>query len=104
MSKISVSDRIDHENRIASLHASASTNVGKLAGAIKKFIEEGYSVDVVSIGAGAVNQSVKAAASASGMLTSLGLELLVKPSFTEVSVEGVPRTAIRLFIITRRPN
>jgi hypothetical protein len=53
------SDAIDRKNKVASLRVSGSTSVSKLSGAIAKYIDEGFDVNLTAIGAGAVNQGVK---------------------------------------------
>ena len=98
MSRTSVSDRIDQSAKKAELHAAASTHVGRLAGAIKNYVIEDFDVDVVSVGAGAVNQAVKALARARGMLAERGLDLVVIPAFTETEIGGITRTAVRLIV------
>lgn len=67
-----------------------------VAGAIAGVMREQDSVDVQAIGAGAVNQAVKAVAIARGYLELDGIDIICIPSFVEVSIEGQERTAVRL--------
>ena len=67
-----------------------------VAGAIAGVMREQDSVDVQAIGAGAVNQAVKAVAIARGYLELDGIDIVCIPSFVEVSIEGQERTAVRL--------
>ncbi|MFW6082942.1 MAG: stage V sporulation protein S [Chloroflexota bacterium] len=69
-----------------------------VAGAIAGVMREQDSVDVQAIGAGAVNQAVKATAIARGYLEMDGIDIVCIPSFVEVSIEGQERTAVRLHV------
>jgi len=70
-------------------------------GAIAGVMREQDSVDVQAIGAGAVNQAVKAVAIARGYLELDGIDIICIPSFVEVSIEGQERTAVRLHVERR---
>lgn len=72
-----------------------------VAGAIAGVMREQDSVDVQAIGAGAVNQAVKAVAIARGYLELDGIDIICVPSFVEVSIEGQERTAVRLTVERR---
>ncbi|MGD2104807.1 MAG: stage V sporulation protein S [Anaerolineae bacterium] len=72
-----------------------------VAGAIAGVMREQESVDVQAIGAGAVNQAVKAVAIARGYLELDGIDIICIPSFVEVSIEGQERTAVRLGVERR---
>ncbi len=77
---------------------SRSTSV---AGAIAGVIREYGRAEVQAIGAGAVNQAVKAVAIARGYLALDGIDVVCVPAFTEVSIEGHERTAVRLVVEPR---
>jgi stage V sporulation protein S len=77
---------------------SRSTSV---AGAIAGVVRDHGRAEVQAIGAGAVNQAVKAAAIARGYLTLDGIDVICIPSFVEVSINDQERTAIRLTIEPR---
>ena len=77
---------------------SRSTAVG---GAIAGVIREKSRAEVQAIGAGAVNQAVKAVAIARGFLTLDGIDVICVPAFTEVEIEGKERTAIKLTVEPR---
>ena len=85
-----------HLIKVAS--TSRSTAV---AGAIAGVMREQDRVDVQAIGAGAVNQAVKAIAIARGYLELDGIDIACTPSFVEVAIEGQERTAVRLAIEKR---
>lgn len=72
-----------------------------VAGAIAGVMREQDSVDVQAIGAGAVNQAVKAVAIARGYLELDGIDIICIPSFVEVMIEGQERTAVRLGVERR---
>jgi stage V sporulation protein S len=72
-----------------------------VAGAIAGVMREQDNVDVQAIGAGAVNQAVKAVAIARGYLELDGIDIVCIPSFVEVAIEGKERTAVRLHVERR---
>ena len=72
-----------------------------VAGAIAGVVRENNRADVQAIGAGAVNQAVKAIAMARGYLQEDGLDVVCIPEFTSVDIDGKERTAIRLVIEPR---
>ena len=72
-----------------------------VAGAIAGVIREHGRAEVQSIGAGAVNQAIKAVAIARGYLALDGIDIICTPAFTEVSIDGQERTAIRLVVEPR---
>jgi stage V sporulation protein S len=77
---------------------SRSTSV---AGAIAGVVREYGRAEVQAIGAGAVNQAIKAAAIARGYLSLDGLDVVCMPAFTEVAIDGQERTAVRLVVEVR---
>ncbi|MBI5880406.1 MAG: stage V sporulation protein S [Chloroflexi bacterium] len=74
---------------------SRSTSV---AGAIAGVIREGQIAEVQAIGAGAVNQAIKAIAIARGYLVRDGIDIVCVPNFVEVDIEGQERTALKLTV------
>ncbi len=56
-----------------------------------------------TIGAGALNQAVKAVAIARGYLAPAGVDIWCYPAFVDVEIEGTERTAIKLFVEPRIP-
>lgn len=83
------------------IRVSARSKSPAVAGAIAGVVREHGRADVQAIGAGAVNQAVKAAAIARGFLLLDGLDVVCIPSFTDVEVEGLERTAIRIAVEPR---
>lgn len=83
------------------IKVSAQSRSTAVAGAIAGIIRERGRVDVQAIGAGAVNQAMKAAAIARGYLLLDGINVVIIPSFADVMIEGAERTAVRLSIEPR---
>jgi stage V sporulation protein S len=83
------------------IKVSANSRTSAVAGAIAGVVREHNHADVQAIGAGAVNQAVKAVAIARGYLHEDGLDIVCLPEFTTVDIEGKERTAIRLVVEPR---
>lgn len=83
------------------IKVSGDSRTSAVAGAIAGVIRENHRAEVQAIGAGAVNQAVKAVAIARGYLQEEGLEVVCMPEFTSVDIEGMERTAIRLVVEPR---
>jgi stage V sporulation protein S len=83
------------------IKVSAESRTSAVAGAIAGVIREHGKAEVQAIGAGAVNQAVKAAAIARGYLHEEGVEIVVLPEFTSVEIDGKERTAVRLVVEPR---
>jgi len=83
------------------IRVSAASRATAVAGAIAGIVREHSSVQVQAIGAGAVNQAVKAVAIARSYLIGDNLDLAIVPSFTTIEVAGEDRTAMRFYIESR---
>ena len=83
------------------IKVSATSRATSVAGAIAKTIREKMYAEVQAIGAGAVNQAIKAAAIARGYLADDGIDVICIPYFTEVTIEDQERTALRLIVEPR---
>jgi len=77
---------VDKEGR--SLKVSSATEAKALAGAIASCTREGSRVELTAIGAGSVNQAIKAIAIARQYVEEEAIDLCFRPEFTEVAVEG----------------
>ncbi len=86
------------------LKVSADSKPKAVAGAIAAVIREKGVVEVQAIGAGAVNQAVKAIAITRGFVAPNGIDLISIPAFTKVEIEGEERTAIKFLIEARHPR
>jgi stage V sporulation protein S len=83
------------------IKVSANSRSTAVAGAIAGVVREHGRAEVQAIGAGAVNQAVKAAAIARGYLLLDGIDVVVIPSFGEIEIDGSERTTIKLAIEPR---
>ena len=83
------------------LRVSAQSNPKSVAGALASVVREQGIVEMQAIGAGAVNQSMKAIAIARGYLAPAGIDLIAVPAFIEVEIEGQEKTAIRFRVEPR---
>lgn len=86
---------------MGALKVSSQSSPNAVAGAIGMAVRQSGKAVIQVIGAGALNQAVKAIAIARGFLGAEGVDLVVAPSFAEVDIEGQPRTAIRLLAADR---
>ncbi|BBE30023.1 stage V sporulation protein S [Tepiditoga spiralis] len=77
------------------LKVSHKSAPNKVAGAIAGVLSKTGEVEIQSIGAGAVNQAVKAIAIAKRFIENDGKELYVIPGFVEVKVGEEERTGIK---------
>ncbi len=78
------------------LKVSSHSTPNSVAGAIAGVIREKEAVEVQAVGAGAANQAVKAIAIARGYLAPIGVNLICIPAFTNITIDGEERTAIKL--------
>ncbi len=83
------------------LKVSAKSNPNSVAGALSGVIKEYGKAEIQAIGAGAINQAIKAVAIARGFVAPLGIDIICIPAFIEVLIDGEERTAIRLIIEPR---
>jgi stage V sporulation protein S len=84
------------------LKVSAKSSPNSIAGALAGVIRERGTAEIQAIGAGALNQAVKAVAIARGFVAPSGIELICIPAFTGVVIDGEERTAIKLIVEPRR--
>ena len=83
------------------LKVSAKSSPNSVAGALAGVLREKGSAEIQAIGAGAINQSVKAIAIARGFVAPSGMDLICIPAFTDIIIDGEERTAIKLIIEPR---
>ena len=86
------------------IKVSARSRTAAVAGAIAGVMREVRRAEVQAIGAGAVNQAVKAIVIAKGYLAEEGVDIMCDPSFVEVNIDGQERTAIRIVVEPREPG
>lgn len=80
------------------LKVSSKSNPSKVAGAIANIYREEGNVELQTIGAGSLNQAIKAIAIARGFLAPSGKNLVVIPAFNDITINGEQKTAIKLII------
>jgi len=83
------------------LKVSSRSNPNSVAGALAGVVRQMGSVEVQVIGAGALNQAIKAIAIARGYVAPSGIDLVCIPTFADVEIQGEGRTAIRLSVENR---
>jgi stage V sporulation protein S len=83
---------------VQTLKVSSKSNPNSVAGALAGIIKIENAVEMQTIGAGALNQAIKAIAIARGFVAPLGKDLNCTPSFAEIDIHGETRTAIKLLV------
>jgi len=83
------------------LKVSTRSNPNAVAGAMAGAVRTAGAVEVQVVGAGALNQAIKAVAIARGYVIASGIDLVCVPSFADIVIDGEQRTAIRLWIEDR---
>ncbi len=89
------------KTEIGCLKVSSKSSPASVAGAIAGMIKDGSTVEIQAVGAGAVNQAVKAIAISRGFLSPVGIEIICIPSFADIVIDGEYRTAIRFAVEPR---
>ena len=84
------------------LKVSAKSNPNSVAGALAGVIRERGCAEMQAIGAGALNQAVKAVAIARGFVAPGGMDLICTPAFTDAMLGDEERTCIKLIVEPRR--
>jgi stage V sporulation protein S len=85
------------------IKVAATSRTSAVAGAIAGVVREHHRAEVQAIGAGAINQAVKAIILATGYLKDDGIFVVFMPEFTEVTIDDKIRTAIK-FVVEPREN
>ncbi|SJZ63222.1 stage V sporulation protein S [Selenihalanaerobacter shriftii] len=83
------------------LKIASKSQPKSVAGAIAAVLREEGKAELQAIGAGAVNQAVKAVAIARGFVAPSGVDLVAIPAFAEIEIDGEERTAIKVFVEPR---
>lgn len=83
------------------LKVSTRSNPNAVAGAMAGAVRTAGAVEVQVVGAGALNQAIKAVAIARSYVVASGIDLVCVPSFADIVIDGEQRTAIRLCIEDR---
>lgn len=83
------------------LKVSSKSKANAVAGAITGVIKERGKAELQVVGAGALNQAVKAVAIARGFIAPSGVDLICIPAFHEIDINGEERTAIKILVEPR---
>src|SRR5687768_3024366 len=83
------------------LKVSTRSNPNSCAGAMAGVLRQQGAVEVQVVGAGALNQAIKAVAIARGFVAPSGIDLVCVPTFADIEIDGESRTAIRLLVHDR---
>jgi len=83
------------------LKVSANSQPKSVAGALAAVIRDNNCAEIQAVGAGAVNQAVKAIAITRGFVAPNGIDLVAIPAFSEINIDGEERTAIKFMVAPR---
>ena len=83
------------------LKVSSKSRPNSVAGAIAGIVRNEGKVQIQTIGAGALNQTIKGIAIARGYIAPTGQELVCIPFFKDIDVNGEVKTAIVLTVEVR---
>jgi len=83
---------------VETLKVSSKSNPNAVAGAMAGVVRQQGAVGVQVVGAGALNQAVKAVAIARGYVAPSGIDLVCVPTFADIEIDGQGRTAIYLVV------
>jgi stage V sporulation protein S len=85
------------------IRVAATSRTSAVAGAIAGVVREQHRAEVQAIGAGAINQAVKAMILATAYLKEDGIFVAFVPEFVEVTIEDNIRTAVK-FVVEPKEN
>lgn len=88
-------------NSNTTMKVSAKSNPNSVAGALAGTIREVGEAEIQAIGAGALNQAIKAIAIARGFVAPQGIDLITIPAFIDIELNEEERTAIKLIVKPR---
>lgn len=83
------------------LKVSSKSDPKAVAGALAAVVRDEKKVELQAVGAGAVNQTIKAIAISRGYVAPNGMDLIMIPAFTEIEIDGEERTAIKFLVEPR---
>jgi stage V sporulation protein S len=89
---------------VETLKVSSKSNPNSVAGAMAGVVRQSGAVGVQVVGAGALNQAIKAVAIARGYVAPSGIDLICVPTFADIEIDGQGRTAIHLLVEGRGPT
>jgi len=83
------------------LKVSGNSQPKAVAGALAAVLRDNNTAEIQAVGAGAINQAVKAIAITRGFVAPNGIDLVAIPAFAEIDIDGESRTAIKFIIESR---
>ena len=84
--------------QLMKFNVSSSSNTQKTATAIYHTIQDGRDLEITAIGAGALNQAIKASIIAKGLLSKINKKIILDPSFDTVLAKK-EKTSISAIIL-----
>ena len=84
------------------LKVGSKSNPSSVAGALANVFKDQDIIEIQAIGAGAINQAIKAIAIARGFVAPSGKNLVCTPAFSDALIDGEERTAIKLIVETKK--
>ena len=84
------------------LKVSSKSKPNSVAGALANAFRDKQSIEIQAVGAGSLNQAIKAIAIARGFVAPSGKNLICIPAFTDITIDGEERTAIKLIVESRK--
>lgn len=84
------------------LKVSSKSKPNSVAGALANAFREKQTVEIQAVGAGSLNQAIKAIAIARGYVAPTGKDLICIPAFSDIMIDGEERTAIKLIVESRK--
>ncbi len=80
------------------LKVSSKSKPSSVAGALANAFRNQNVVEIQAVGAGALNQAVKAIAIGRGYVAPTGKDLIAIPAFSDILIDGNLKTAIKLIV------
>ena len=84
------------------LKVSSKSKPNSVAGALANAFREKQTVEIQAVGAGSLNQAIKAIAIARGYVAPTGKDSICVPAFSDIVIDGEERTAIKLIVESRK--
>ena len=84
------------------LKVSSKSQPNSVAGALANAFREKQTIEIQAVGAGSLNQAIKAIAIARGYVAPTGKDLICVPAFSDIVIDGEERTAIKLIVESRK--
>ncbi|MDP2162094.1 MAG: stage V sporulation protein S [Flavobacterium sp.] len=83
------------------IKVSSQSRTASIAGAIAGTVRDEGKAEIQSIGAGSINQTMKAMVLARGYLKEDGIDVICYPEFVDLDFDGREVTAIKLIVEPR---